>query len=63
MNKKSIRWSRWEYEKEVLICLKYKVIFKKVSYFLLVFCLFWPVRYMEVIFTGIIQTGLELSVR
>ena len=35
---------------------------KKNSYFVLVLCSFWPARYWEVIFTGKIQTGLELSV-
>ena len=36
---------------------------KKRRYFLRVFCFFWPACYWEVIFTGIIQTGFELSVR
>ena len=36
--------------------------FPKISYFLLVF-FFWPIHYWVVIFTGIIQTGLGLSVR
>ena len=40
-----------------------KSFLKEISVFLLVFCLFWPVRYWEVIFTEIIETGLEISVR
>ena len=48
--------------KKVLRYLKQSHIEKKVSYFLLVFYCFWPVCYWEVIFTGIIQIGLEPSV-
>ena len=47
--------------KNVLRYLKQSHIEKKVSYFLLVFCCFRPVCYWEVIFTGIIQIGLEPS--
>ena len=63
MGKENIRWCRWKCEKKVLKCLKKShFLKKKVSYLLLVFCFFWPVRYREVIFPRMNQTGLEISV-
>ena len=65
-NEKAIQWAKKTLEgadgnvKKMLRCLKQSYFLKKMSYFLLVFCFFWPVRYCEVIFTGIIQAGLEL---
>ena len=64
MGKERIRWCQWECDEKGFKMFKIKSFSKKkISYFLLVFCFFWPVRYWEVIFTGIIRTGLELSVR
>ena len=67
-NEKAIQWAKrtlhginGNVKKKVLRCLKQSHFEKK--NFLLEFCFLRPVRYWEVIFTGIIQTGLELSVR
>ena len=68
-NKKAIQWAKKTLDgfygnvKKSFNMFKIQLFFKKISYSLLVFCFFWPVRYWEIIFTGLIQTGLELSVR
>ena len=70
-NEKPIQWTKRTLDgvdgnvkkKKVLRYLKQSHFEKTISYFLLVFCFFWSVRYWEVILTGIIQIGLELTVR
>ena len=64
MGKENNRWCQWKCEKKVLM-FKIKSFLQKkkksvISHVCFVF--FWPVCYWEVIFFGIIQTGLEHSV-
>ena len=49
-------------KKKVLRCLKKGYFEKKSVISYLFFVFFWPVRFWDIIFLGIIQTGLELSV-
>ena len=58
-NKKAIQWAKitldsadGNVKKKFLRDLKLRH-FEKISYFVLLRCFFWPVRYWEVIFTGI----------
>ena len=61
MDNENIRCCQWECEKKVLRCLK-QSYFEKKQLFPTGVLFLWPVRYCEVIFTGIIQTELELSI-
>ena len=50
MGKERIRWCQWECDEKGFKMFKIKSFSKKkISYFLLVFCFFWPARYWEVI--------------
>ena len=50
VGKENIRWCWRECQKKGLKIFKTNSFWKKISYFLLVFCFFWPVRYWMVNF-------------